>query len=63
MIGISISITTMLGVWPRIAIQDMGADIGMQYTADSKRGKVPRGVLLVEPVEEMVVLAKNIALH
>ena len=51
----------MLGVLPRVAIQDCGDEgIGVQYTADGKRGTVQRDVLLLYPVSGMVVIARTI---
>ena len=51
----------MLGVWPCVAIQDCGDEgIGVQYTADGKRGTVQRNVLLLHLVPGMVVIAKTI---
>ena len=51
----------MLGVWPCVAIQDCGDEgIGVQYTADGKRGTVQRDVLLLHPVPCMVVIARTI---
>ena len=51
----------MLGVWPCVAIQDCGDEgIGVQYTADGKRGTVQRDVLLLHPVPGMAVIARTI---
>ena len=51
----------MLGVCPCVAIQDCGDEgIGVQYTADGKRGTVQREVLLLHPVPGMVVIARTI---
>ena len=51
----------MLGVWLCVAIQDCGDEgIGVQYTADGKRGTVQRDVLSLHPVPGMVVIAGTI---
>ena len=51
----------MLGVWPCVAIQDCGDEmIGVQYTADGKRGTVQRDVVLLHPLFGMVVNPRTI---
>ena len=52
-----------LGIPPCICIVDTGDEVGVQCTANGKRGTVPSAILLLQPVDGMVGLARSMAVQ
>ena len=53
----------VFGLWPCICIVDNGDEVDVPYTADGRRGTVPRAILVVEPVDGMGILAGSVAVN